>query len=639
MAQETRNMGLYGTDEPTVTGQLLTAGPVTAELESGALRHIKYRGHEVIRGIAFLVRNVNWGTYVPAITELRVEQGKGNFTATYSARCGDPQQSFAYAAKITGRDDGSLAFAVEGAPETDFATNRLGFVVLHPLVGIAGEGLKVKHTDGTEEDTAFPFQISPSQPVFDIRALSHEVCPGVTATCTMEGDAYEMEDQRNWTDASYKTYVRPLSKPFPYTVAADEPVNQQVTLEFAGQPASGASAAGTVPVMVAVGAARDHRMPRIGLTLSPDIAAECAAGANEIGSVGAQLLLCQLDMRQPDKDVLASYARTAAATGSAVALELIVPDDAEPGTSVSAAAAAVRDADLHVEAVAVSPAAYLLSYQPDAVWPDLPPLETYYEAVRVAFPGKKVGGGMFSYFTELNRKRPPADRLDYVTHTTCPIVHDADDRSVMETLEALPFVIASTRAFIGGKPYWVGPSTIGMRQNPYGAAPADNPDNGRVPMARSDPRHRGLFGAAWCLGYAAEMIRGGVDTLTLAAPIGPFGLMADAGAANVYPMGQVVRRLASAAGQTVRAIDISDQTQVQGFAYETAAGVDIWLANLWPESRSVSLTGLPDGYTQRSLSLADLPTSRNHDPFGGEGRSAGNALELEAFSVVVISEA
>ena len=35
----------------------------------------------------------------------------------------------------------------------------------------------------------------------------------------MEGDAFEMEDQRNWADASFKTYVRPLSKPRPYVIA------------------------------------------------------------------------------------------------------------------------------------------------------------------------------------------------------------------------------------------------------------------------------------------------------------------------------------------------------------------------------------------------------------------------------------
>ena len=29
----------------------------------------------------------------------------------------------------------------------------------------------------------------------------------------MSGDSFEMEDHRNWTDASFKTYVRPLALP------------------------------------------------------------------------------------------------------------------------------------------------------------------------------------------------------------------------------------------------------------------------------------------------------------------------------------------------------------------------------------------------------------------------------------------
>ena len=56
---------------------------------------------------------------------------------------------------------------------------------------------------------------------------------------------------------------------------------------------------------------------------------------------------------------------------------------------------------------------------------------------------------MAAYFTELNRKRPPTGALDYVTFTTCPNVHAADDVSVMETLQALPHMIRSTRAFMG----------------------------------------------------------------------------------------------------------------------------------------------------------------------------------------------
>ena len=54
---------------------------------------------------------------------------------------------------------------------------------------------------------------------------------------------------------------------------------------------------------------------------------------------------------------------------------------------------------------------------------------------------------MFSFFTELNRKRPPAQLLDFVHNSTCPIVHAADDRSVMETHEALPYQVATARSY------------------------------------------------------------------------------------------------------------------------------------------------------------------------------------------------
>ena len=70
----------------------------------------------------------------------------------------------------------------------------------------------------------------------DIRALTHEPLPGVRVACRMEGDAFEMEDQRNWMDASYKTYVRPLALPWPYTIAKGEKLAQRVSLSVTGTP-------------------------------------------------------------------------------------------------------------------------------------------------------------------------------------------------------------------------------------------------------------------------------------------------------------------------------------------------------------------------------------------------------------------
>ena len=128
--------------------------------------------------------------------------------------------------------------------------------------------------------------------------------------------------------------------------------------------------------------------------------------------------------------------------------------------------------------------------QPDAPWPEMPVFEQTYAAARRAFPGVEIGGGMAAYFTELNRKRPPASAIDFVTHTTCPSVHAADDRSIMETNEAIPYLILSTRAFMGGIPYRIGPSQLGCRENPYGRTTTPNVDNSRYCLSRIDPRQR-----------------------------------------------------------------------------------------------------------------------------------------------------
>jgi len=653
MTQPNSDICLYGTREPIPTCRQLTAGPVTAELDNGAIRHIKFGGIEVLRAITFLCRNVNWGTYSPNITALEVRQSNGGFKVTYHARCADDDQSFTYCASISGESDGTLSFQIDGAPENDFATNRLGFCILHPLVGVAGQALQVTHTDGSVAQTTFPETIKPSQPVFDIRVLSHEVCPGVSATCTLLGDAYEMEDQRNWTDASYKTYIRPLSKPFPYSINAGQSVQQSVTLTFSGQPDTDTPAAVSAPIAVTMGSvSSDNVMPDIGLSVDQDTASQALLSADSLSATGVQMLVCQYDMRRSDNAALTLYAKLAQKLGATIMLELIVPDNADPATAAATAAKAVKAAGLEPESVAVSPAAYLMSYQPDAVWPDVPPLESYYTAIRAAFPGVLVGGGMFSYFTELNRKRPPVHGIDYVTHTSCPIVHDADDRSVMETLEALPYVIATTREFMGDLPYRVGPSTIGMRQNPYGAAPAANPDNSRVAMARTDPRHRALFAAAWALGYAAEMVRGGVQVLTPASAVGPAGIVHGQtdtsvpyydeitdGVELVYPIYHVVRGMADAAGAAVRAVEVSDRTRVQAVAFDTSNGTELWLANLYPHPVELKLQGLTGQWLVHYLDASNFvkATSDHANVWSGTEPHNGTLVTLDALAIARIT--
>ena len=210
---------------------------------------------EAIRAISYVARDQYWGTFNPEIRDLAVEETSGRFCVTYTAVCGDEQQRFVYRARIVGNADGSLRFGGIGTPETDFLTNRTGFVVLHGVEGISGHGVEVSEVGGDVVDTRFPEVIDPVQPIMNIRALTHEVVPGLKVTCSMLGDTFEMEDQRNWTDASYKTYVRPLGLPHPYTLTAGETLEQAVELRFEGRaPAARTTADKTPEIAVAVGA-------------------------------------------------------------------------------------------------------------------------------------------------------------------------------------------------------------------------------------------------------------------------------------------------------------------------------------------------------------------------------------------------
>ena len=170
---------LFGTDEPPVETRLLRAGPLSVELDAGNLRYIRYDGHEAIRAVSYVVRDRYWGTFNAEIENLEVEETADGFTITYDAECKDATQSFRYAAKITGNADGTLRFEGVGSPVTDFLTNRTGFVVLHPVAGVSGFPAEVEHVDGRVVKTAFPERIDPKQPIMDIRAISHEVCPGL----------------------------------------------------------------------------------------------------------------------------------------------------------------------------------------------------------------------------------------------------------------------------------------------------------------------------------------------------------------------------------------------------------------------------------------------------------------------------
>lgn len=603
-----RALKYYGTEEPVTPPRVVSAGALEARLDGGNLRYIRIGGVEAIRAIAFLARDRNWGTYAATIEDLEVEESADGFLITYRARCGTDER-LVYDARIEGRADGSLTFTAEGLPETDFVTNRTGFIVLHPLAGVVDAPVTVEHTDGRIVESRFPVEVNPACPFHDIRALTHEIMPGVSVTCRMEGDAFEMEDHRNWLDASFKTYVRPLAEPWPYTLKKGERFTQKVTLTVTGA-ARAAATAEALPVKVTVGGPTGARTPRLGLAVPAAAAKAALPHAALLKKARPAFLVCHFDPTEGhDSSTIADYKALGEAVGAPLFLEAVVPCLDLRGAPTDNIDILHRDigliaaqtADVQWERIAVSPASDLKCTLPGSAFPPSPAWALLIEATRHAFPGIPVGGGMFSYFTELNRKRPPRGLLDFVCHSGAPIVHAGDDESVTETLEALPSVFSSVRAFMDDTPYYVFPTSVAMRMNPYGAAPAENPGNIRQAMNRDDPRERGLLGAAWYAGYFAHAARAGLDAVTLAAVAGPSGIVVsehdgeypwfgDAGA-KVRPSWHAFAMAAHLAGRPALAVDSDWPRGVQAFAAEGEEGRRLVCVNLTDRPVTIAIEG------------------------------------------------
>ena len=644
-----RAIMLFGTDEPAAETRLLRAGPLTAELDAGNLRYIRHGGREAIRAISYVVRDQLWGTFNPEIRDLAVEETGDRFTVTYAASCRGDGQRFDYRARITGNADGTLRFEGVGTPATDFLTNRTGFVVLHGVEGISGHPAEVSEVDGRVVETRFPEVIDPTQPIMNIRALTHEVAPGLKVTCTMLGDTFEMEDQRNWTDASYKTYVRPLGLPHPFVLKAGETIEQAVELRFEGTPPAATTAAGvgdgTPEVSVTVGA-EAGRVPRIAMGLEWHSTDAAAARADQLAGLGPAYLSCYFDARHAGPEAMEGFRAVAEAMGWQLALEAVVPELDNPGEALRSIADMASAADARFGSVAVSPAGDLDFVIPGTVFDDMSPYGALYAAAREAFPGSAIGGGNFMYFTELNRKPPPAEGMDFVTHPTCAIVHAADDRSVTETVETLPYIIRSVRSLFEGKPYCLGPVAIGTRTSPFGGPPAPNPHGTRVAMCRNDPRQRGLLGAAWHLGVAARAAEGAVTSLILGAPTGDHGLVHHPGDApqpwfdehgGRFPAWHVMRGMYAASGRPRRGAEVSAPREVQALAFETeAGGTELWIANLMGEERRIRLDGL-DGASMRVAILDEesfVAGAGDPDALDGVERSASSdRIELRPYAV------
>jgi D-apionolactonase len=388
---------------------------------------------------------------------------------------------------------------------------------------------------------------------------------------------------------------------------------QKITLTIQGAPKA-PSRQGSSEAALKLGEPRGT-IPGLGVGLQPEDAAAALEHAPMLRQLGLSHVICHHDPRRGhDARTLARQIEAVRAIGAEPWLEAVIEtiDDAGAAAEVAALGRMAAAHGHPFATVLVSPAPDLKCTLPGSAWPPAPDAAGLYAATRAAFPRSRIGGGMFSFFTELNRKRPPTEALDLITFTTAAIFHAGDDRSMMETLECLPHIARTVPVIAEGLPWSVGPSAIGLRDNPYGEAPVANPGNIRQAVNYNDPRQRGIIGAAWNLGYFAAFAEGGAEAIALGGAVGPFGVLSVPmafpqpcfdGKGELYPVWHVVRGLARLKGLPIRALRSSSDQPVRGIAVATADGTEMWLCNPSPYPIDVRL---PEGFA----SIAVLDASR-----------------------------
>lgn len=580
-----------GSTQPPPTRTLLRAGMLTAAYENGMLRYIKAGAHEVVRGIYAAVRDHNWGTVPFTLVDEVIEDHGDSFKITFASIHRQDRIEYVWRGTISGSDDSSITFIFDGEAQSTFARNRIGLCVLHPA-DAAGAPLTVEHTDGAVEVGEFPNLIAPHQPFFDIRALTHTAAPGIRVEVRMDGDVFEMEDQRNWTDASFKTYCTPLARPFPVTVRPGDRVRQTVAVRlFADVPITAAQADAAVRVTLDL-AHHENAIPRHGL---------CAAAHGQPLSERqiARLRAIQGDLRV-DVSLDAADAhdtiRRAWHDGRLIGSHdlyiavVVDPDSAAP--QLEALSAFIGASQIAALILVLEKGAHVTS---DAV----------FATARRAFahlPSVRLMRGTNGYFTQINRQRPQ-DKDDFIVYSVNPQVHAFDNDSLIETLPMISETARTAREWVHR--LGISPVTFKIRINPDATAPEAPTPPGHLPR-QVDPRQMSLFGAGWTVGALASLIRARAEFITLYETIGWLGVMELEGgsplpdlfpsiADAVYPLYHVMADLGACRAGWMFRCAVSDPLHASVLPIcppDDPSAIYIWIANHTDQTQTVIVHGL-----------------------------------------------
>jgi hypothetical protein len=207
-------------------------------IRDGSIGPIYSAGHEIVRRIFVTVRDRNWQEVAPTDWEPKIDSERGRVSLV--ARHKSDLVDFEWRGTLEiAPDHRSVHFGFEGKARRDMDVCRLGLIVLHPPEAMIGSRVTAR-SQQAESSLTIPQQISP-QPIVDgvpgaitepFSDLKIERAGFGVLKLSFGGDLFELEDQRNWGDASFKSYCTPLRLGYPRAVAEGARIAHRVDLRF-----------------------------------------------------------------------------------------------------------------------------------------------------------------------------------------------------------------------------------------------------------------------------------------------------------------------------------------------------------------------------------------------------------------------
>ena len=363
--------------------------------------------------------------------------------------------------------------------------------------GIGGEILSRTICEWLGILDKFPEFVAEDQPIkgiHDLGSISHEVTPDLWAEVTISGDCFEMEDQRNWIDASFKTYCTPLRIPFPLEVVAGTRITQTVELRLRETAQTIQPIEKSVTKSIALTRTGQRcALPKIGFGLA--IHALLTREIERMAQLKPAHLRVDLKLTESGfEQLLIRAINEASRLNTKLEIALFLSDSAEEEMQ--------------------SLVAILKQHQPPITrWLifDTEGKSSSARSIELARQnlqgfGAPIGGGTNADFYQLNQPPPPADLMDFVAFSMNPQMHAFDNLSMVEALTAIPHPMLSAKQYFNNLPVVISPITLKPRFNAVATASETEPSPNQLPP-NVDARQMTLFGAGWTLGAVKRLVR------------------------------------------------------------------------------------------------------------------------------------